>query len=597
MNRTESSGVLFGHSSARNRRRSRVARAAVESLESRRYLYEIGIDRTSGSDEGDIVGIAMDFTNAWQLPNNITIDSGIGWQYTAWPEIDFYWDGSVASGISTTNDNGTSITISWHDGLDPWTQYWNPSVNNVAPTATISNSGPVGVGGTVTVGLSNPYDPSGPDTTAGFTYAYDFNGDMDFADGNEAPSSSATRTTTFGSAGVKVIYGRIHDKDSGYTEYTTSVTVTGSTTAPTLTLAGTTSMNEGSVATLTLGAIVDPEGDTVTHYRINWGDGTSPDVKTAAEVATAGRVLTHTYTDNASNTISVDLKDADNPSTYYNAVATRTVSVANVAPSSNMFEDNTYYVNMIKNETITLAFTGVSDPAGANDTPRYHFAAAENALAATYTAATTIASTTFSCGTKGTKQVFARIYDEDGGISQTYEFRIYVYDRLAENTIQVTPMTGAELPPPTIDTSWNSDVDSNCYNYAANFHWESGGFAYPGTASDTEGTFSERVVGDGFVHIMHPWNLARAVEERYAETEDEWFADWTQFYVVNAWFNMHWFRLNSNGLWADKDGSAAPVQRPAAFYPDNQEDVETLFPTLVNPEGFYAVRSGTEVTG
>ena len=45
-------------------------------------------------------------------------------------------------------------------------------VKNVAPTADFSNNGPIDEGGSVTVSFSNPFDPSGPDTLAGFHYAF-----------------------------------------------------------------------------------------------------------------------------------------------------------------------------------------------------------------------------------------------------------------------------------------------------------------------------------------------------------------------------------------------------------------------------------------
>ena len=44
-------------------------------------------------------------------------------------------------------------------------------VNNVSPTAVLSNSGPVNAGAPVLVSFSNPSDPSPTDTAAGFRYS------------------------------------------------------------------------------------------------------------------------------------------------------------------------------------------------------------------------------------------------------------------------------------------------------------------------------------------------------------------------------------------------------------------------------------------
>ena len=64
-------------------------------------------------------------------------------------------------------------------------------VANVAPTATFANGGSVNEGSTGTVSFSNQDDPSDADTTAGFTYSYDFNNDGTF-EITDSASDSAT---------------------------------------------------------------------------------------------------------------------------------------------------------------------------------------------------------------------------------------------------------------------------------------------------------------------------------------------------------------------------------------------------------------------
>jgi hypothetical protein len=99
----------------------------------------------------------------------------------------------------------------------------------VAPTATLSNSGPVTAGSPVVVSFRNPFDPSSADTAAGFRYSYDFNNTGTF-DLTDVPDASASFTYTV--AGPHVVRGRIKDKDGGFTDYTTTVIVNPATPQP-----------------------------------------------------------------------------------------------------------------------------------------------------------------------------------------------------------------------------------------------------------------------------------------------------------------------------------------------------------------------------
>src|SRR4029078_4550083 len=50
------------------------------------------------------------------------------------------------------------------------------TVNNVAPTASLANNGPVNEGSPATISFSAQFAPSSADTAAGFHYAYDCGG-------------------------------------------------------------------------------------------------------------------------------------------------------------------------------------------------------------------------------------------------------------------------------------------------------------------------------------------------------------------------------------------------------------------------------------
>src|SRR5439155_4150315 len=95
------------------------------------------------------------------------------------------------------------------------------TVSDVAPTATFTD--PSAVAGTpVSFNFSNQASPSSTDTAAGFKYSYDFNNDGVFEISN---STSPTASYTFTTPGNYTVRGRITDKDGGFTDYTTTVTV------------------------------------------------------------------------------------------------------------------------------------------------------------------------------------------------------------------------------------------------------------------------------------------------------------------------------------------------------------------------------------
>src|SRR5262249_22832235 len=68
---------------------------------------------------------------------------------------------------------------------------WQFTVDDVAPTAPLSNNGPVRDGTTAQVSFANQFDPSAYNTAQGFTYSYDFNNDNSF-EVSGTTSASAT---------------------------------------------------------------------------------------------------------------------------------------------------------------------------------------------------------------------------------------------------------------------------------------------------------------------------------------------------------------------------------------------------------------------
>jgi hypothetical protein len=99
------------------------------------------------------------------------------------------------------------------------------SIENVAPTATLTNSGPVQQGTDGLVSFIGQHDPSSADVAAGFTYSYDFDNDGTF----EVVSTSDASVTVPGSflsgTGSQTVRARIEDKDHDYTDYTSEIVI------------------------------------------------------------------------------------------------------------------------------------------------------------------------------------------------------------------------------------------------------------------------------------------------------------------------------------------------------------------------------------
>ena len=127
-------------------------------------------------------------------------------------------------------DNGV-YTVTVHatdpDGAQSPPSTFTITIANANPTATLGNNGPVAEGGAATISFSAPSDPSSNDTTAGFRYAFSCtNTSLSGATyANSSPNPSTTCSFP-DNAGTRNVRGRIIDKDGGFTDYTTVVTVT-----------------------------------------------------------------------------------------------------------------------------------------------------------------------------------------------------------------------------------------------------------------------------------------------------------------------------------------------------------------------------------
>ncbi len=140
----------------------------------------------------------------------------------------------------------------------------------------------------------------------------------------------------------------VSDGDGG--SDTDSVAVTVTNVAPTIAISGNANVNEGSVYSLTLGAVTDPGTDTVSSYVVHWGDGNTDTYSTNG-------AKTHTYADGPNDyDVTVDLVDEDG--TFLDAANALSVHVVNVAPTIAISGN----ANVNEGSLYTLTLGAVTDP-------------------------------------------------------------------------------------------------------------------------------------------------------------------------------------------------------------------------------------------
>jgi uncharacterized lipoprotein NlpE involved in copper resistance len=143
---------------------------------------------------------------------------------------------------------------------------------------------------------------------------------------------------------------------------TDSFEVVVSNVAPDLTLSGGATVEQNLPYTLTLGSVYDPGADTVTEYRIDWGDGSPVQVIATGDLP-ANRELVHTYTSTGNRTISVSLVDEDGT---HASVDTQLVQVSAAAEVLTVNAGNDLTVNEGQFFVPAISFVDPTDtdPAG-----------------------------------------------------------------------------------------------------------------------------------------------------------------------------------------------------------------------------------------
>lgn len=238
-------------------------------------------------------------------------------------------------------------------------------VNNVAPTATFANSGAVNEGSTGSVSFSNQNDPSSVDTAAGFRYAYDFdnNGTFEIGDGSYAGSGTATSATIPASyladgPSARTVRGRILDKDGGFTDYTTAITVLN--VAPTFEAGADETIQPPQLGAFSRNGIgiTDPGSPETFSGTVNFGDGTG-NLPLTINQTTRQFDLSHTFPNTNSDPaiatyhVVVTVNDGDGGShtdAFDVTVNLNTPPVA-VDDTPSTDEDHSVTINVLANDT------------------------------------------------------------------------------------------------------------------------------------------------------------------------------------------------------------------------------------------------------
>ena len=198
-----------------------------------------------------------------------------------------------------------------------------------------------------TITFSAASDPSSADTSAGFRYTFDCSGTDDLAASYAAAGAMDNTTCTFTDNGTFTVFGRIFDKDDGYSQYSTVVTVDN--VAPQNVEGGNDqTVNEGDLVSL-IGSFTDP-GSADTHTSCGrWSPTTARPSPTAP-----AQNFSFTPNDNGSYAVTFTVTDDDGGANSDSF----TVTVDNVAPTATFNAP----ASVNEGSPINLSLSGPLDP-------------------------------------------------------------------------------------------------------------------------------------------------------------------------------------------------------------------------------------------
>ncbi|MCK6376254.1 MAG: PKD domain-containing protein, partial [Zoogloea sp.] len=242
--------------------------------------------------------------------------------------VHVYADGNVSGTLRQV-----AVTLVDEDGVHVNAGLHNLVVANVPPSLATTGAASVAEGSEYTLTVGPRVDP-GTDTPTHYR--------IDWGDGTAQNLYTADEYAALLASGGKVTHVfadgasnptiNVHVLDEDGDHIAASRTVSVNDVAPTATLMAPATVAEGSSFELQIGAIVDPGSDTVTQYRIHWGDEPAPgdaQVLSAAELAALGGKVAHTYADGARH-YAIEVTVANEDGVF--SLGTQPVDVLNVAP-------------------------------------------------------------------------------------------------------------------------------------------------------------------------------------------------------------------------------------------------------------------------
>ena len=317
-------------------------------------------------------------------------DCGNGWQDP----------GSQNSVTCPTDDNGVRdvrARVIDPDG-DGTTYEAQVTVVNVSPVPTLVAPPSVDEGSAIHLDVSDVLDPSGADTTAGFTFAFNCGGGYG-AFGNAHEASCPTTDNEVREVGVKA-----RDKDGGVGTATQQVNVLNIAPSATLNAAD---VDEGTAITMSLDDVVDPSPvDTVTFA---FHCGTEAFVAFDESDFGPDATVSCPTDDSGTRTLTGAVLDDDGGLNVYSLE----VSVANVAPSG-LFTTG----DVDEGSPINLSVTDVVDPSSADAAAGFTYAF-DCGTGSGYGAWASVATASCPTADQGTRTVRAKVRDKDGGESES----------------------------------------------------------------------------------------------------------------------------------------------------------------------------------
>jgi CSLREA domain-containing protein len=385
---------------------------------------------------------------------------------------------------------------------------------------------------TVQVGAGGPYTISegeGLTLSAVVTsgkpadFSWDINGDGVFGDAiGPNPTLSWAQLQALGIVdGPSRFEVRVRAKDSGGQDVSSAATsLTVNDLAPTLTLSGAGSSDEGSPYSLNL-ASADPGTDTIDHWTITWGDGATETVSGNPSS------VTHTYVDGP-NSYTITASATDEDGTY--SAGPIALTVRNVPPTMAPLR------NLTGSEGQSVALSATFADAGTLDTHTASISWGDGSSSAATIfelAGSGSLAATHVYADNGSYTIALLVEDQDkGSASQTVTATIA---NVAPSVVPAPAATVLRNTPVTMqvasftDPGFTSSMAGTQETFTATIDWGDGTGVVAGSVSVTQG--SAGVLTTGAVSGTHTYAGAGDYDVRVTVADDDGDAQSASFTV------------------------------------------------------------------